>query len=193
MELTFDFSELEKKARRIGASADQVPYALARSLNDAAEVTRSYLISSTWPSSVVVRNQSFLKAALTTKGARATKENQSVEIYDRLNRASLDEHAEGGVKTPRGDNLAIGGRNVRRGARGVVASQRPKVLKNAFRKGDVIYQRVGKNKLKLMYVLKPSAKIKKDVPFHEDFARVMKSEIVKALPKNVAIAMRTAR
>jgi hypothetical protein len=44
-----------------------------------------------------------------------------------------------------------------------------------------------------MYVLKPQAKIPKRVPFHEDFARIMSAELTKALPKNVALAMRTRR
>lgn len=195
----FDTEALIGKALDLGAAADQIPYALARTLNDAAEHTRSFLIENTWPEHVYVRNQSFLQASLTTKDARATKGDLTVEIYDKLNRANLALHSRGGIRRAQSSFLAIGTtHNVAalRGPRGVPKSQRPRALTNAFRKGDVIYQRVkrsGQERLRLMYVLKPQAQIKKDVPFLEDFANEMRQGILDNLAKNVAKAMATRR
>lgn len=194
IEIELDGAALQKAAQDLGASIDQIPYALARTLNDAANDTRSFLIGTTWPSAVQVRNQSFMKASLTTKDARATKDDLSVTIYDKLGRGNLSLHARGGERLARGSVLAIGVTGaVTRSARGVPQSQRPRNLKNTFRKGDVLYQRLPGGKLKLVYVLKPQAKIKKDVQFYRDFQRVMNERVKANLAKNVALAMRTRR
>jgi hypothetical protein len=197
IELEVDGSGFTHAAMDMGIAVDQIPYAMARTLNDAAEKTRSWLIYATWPTAVQVRNQSFMNASLSIKGARASKDNLEVTIYDRLGRASLPLHAKGGVKMPNTSALAIPPTGaVNRGPRGVPPSQRPRNLANSFRKGNAIYQRVGKGKrarLRLMYFLKPMARIKKDVPFYEDFAKKMVEEMQANLARNVALAMKTRR
>ena len=57
--IEFDFADLEAAAVRIGASADQIPYALSLALNRAADVTRNLLIRTTWPQHVQQRNGGF--------------------------------------------------------------------------------------------------------------------------------------
>lgn len=99
--LGVDFSQIEQRALALGATADQMPYIMATTRNMAAENTRSYLIETTWPSSVTVRNRSFMKAALPTKGSRATKGDLTVEIYDKLGGANLALHAKGGTRRAR--------------------------------------------------------------------------------------------
>jgi hypothetical protein len=47
--------------------------------------------------------------------------------------------------------------------------------------------------MKLMYVLKPATTIPKRVPFYEDFASVMQSELHRTIPLAVAKAMATRR
>ncbi len=196
--LRFDLSSFERKAKEIGGALDQVPFALAKALNEAADRTREELISETWPRGVQVRNRTFLKAALTTKGARATKRSLRVAIYDRLGRASLTKHETGGVKPAR-RNLAIPtSRTVqpRRTGKGVPKNLRPAALPNAFRQGDAIYQRAPGKKhahRKLMYVLAPRAQIKGTVPFHRDFDRIMRREMSRAFPTAMARAMATRR
>jgi len=192
----FDTEDMIRKAYDLGAVADQMPYILARTMNDAAEVTRSFLIHTTWPHHTYQRNQSFMAAALTTKDSRAQKGDLTVEIYDKLGRANLFLHAKGGQRQAKSSFIAIGStRNIaaQRGPHGVVQSMRPRNLKNSFRKGDVVYQRVGKDRLRLMYVLKPRAQINQDVPFFSDFATVMRGAMVANLPHNVAMAMKTRR
>ncbi|WP_158812065.1 hypothetical protein [Beijerinckia sp. L45] len=197
MKLTFNFREFERAAKRIGGAMDQIPFALAQSLNDAAEATRKTLIEDTWPSSIKQRNKSFMKAALTLKGNRATKKRLRVAITDKLNRASLALHADGGTKVPRRANLAVPSKQIaaRRSGRGVPQSLKPLNLADSFKKGDVIYQRVGKKgrKLKLAYVLKKAVKIKKDVPFRQDFARSMRREVSRAFGPRFRAAMKTRR
>lgn len=197
MSLSFDFGDFERVAARMMAAADQIPFALAGSLNEASNLARRELIEQTWPSHMQVRNARFMAAALTTKGTRATKKNLRVEIYDRLGRGSLALHEQGGVKRPRGASLAIPSKSLQgsRNSKGIPAGLRPKALPQSFRKGDAIYQRTGgKGKsrgLKLMYTLKPGARITADVPFHQDFETVMRREVGRAFGPRLWAAMAT--
>ena len=118
-----------------------------------------------------------------------------MSVFDILNRAHLKAHAKGGIKQARG-RLAIPTREVARGSSGVRASQRPGALKRKVVKGNLVFQAVGRGKasrLKLMYKLAPSAKIKADVPFFQDFDRFMAEEARLAFPQAMAKAMRTRR
>jgi hypothetical protein len=198
IKIEFDMHEVEERALSLGASIDQVPFAMATALNAAADMTRDYLIHETWPEHVIQRNTSFIGASLTTAGARATKNVLTVEIYDKLGRGHLKLHAEGGERRPLGARLAIPGENVAfaRTAGGVPARLKPRVLTNAVIKGDVLYQRVGRGKnkrLRLMYVLKPSGRIPKAVPFYEDFGQHMRDALEQSLPEAVKHAMETRR
>ena len=188
-----DFAEVERVAQSMGAAADQIPFAIATALNRSADVTRNLLIRSTWPSHIKQRNPSFIAASLTTREARATKGSLAVEIYDRLRRGNLYEHAKGGVRVPRGGRLAVPVSNVPRGSRGVPQSLRPRKLANAVRIKDALYTRDSKGRLKLVYVLKSATKIPKRVPFYEDYAASMAREMRRTLPLAVAHAMATRR
>lgn len=191
----FDYSQLEQVSQRLGASVDQIPYSLALAMNEAADVTRRFLITQTWPQHVTQRNSSFISASLTTKGAKADKYSLAVEIYDKLDRGNLQMQAKGGYRTPvNGSNLAIPVSTIHRGARGVPARFRPKTLgTKAFKMGDGLYQRDKKGKLRLLYTLKASTVIPKRVPFYEDFASSMSRELMHSLPKAIERAMSTRR
>lgn len=58
MAIEIDMKEVQRVARGLGAAANQIPYAMMLALNDATEVTRSFLIRHTWPSApgITVRN-----------------------------------------------------------------------------------------------------------------------------------------
>lgn len=191
--LTLDLTALERRARDFGAAIDQVPFAISTALNDAAKITRSKLITETWPGHVQVRNRGFIRAALSTEFA--SKRSLSVAIFDKLGRAHLTQHVKGGTKSAKG-RLAIPTARVRRGSSGVVRSQRPSNLKRSVLKGNLLFQAVGSGKnsrLRLMFKLQPTARIKADVPFDSDFVASMRSEINRALPGAVLKAMRTRR
>jgi hypothetical protein len=192
--IEIDYSELEAAAIRIGASADQVPYALSLALNRAADVTRNLLIKTTWPQHVHQRNASFIAASLTTKDGRASKGSLAVELYDKLQRGNLVMQSKGGTRSPQGgSNLAVPASSVPKGARGVPSRLRPKNMPTALRKGDVLYARDKKGKLTLLYVLKHQTKIPKRVPFYEDYAMSMSRELVRTIPMAVEKAMATRR
>ena len=192
--IELDYSELEAAAVRIGASADQVPYALSLALNRAADVTRNLLIKTTWPQHVHQRNASFIAASLTTRDARASKTSLAVELYDKLERGNLVMQSKGGTRSPQGgSNLAVPASSVPKGARGVPSRLRPKNMPTALRKGDVLYARDKKGKLTLLYVLKHQTKIPKRVPFYEDYAMSMSRELVRTIPMAVEKAMATRK
>jgi hypothetical protein len=193
LHLEFDFAELERYALSLNAAADQIPFALATALNRSADVTRNLLIKSTWPTAVKQRNQSFIAASLTTREARASKTSLAVEIYDKLNRGNLQMQAKGGQRVARGNNMAIPSSNITRGASGVPSRFKPKNMPTAVRKGDVLYGRDRKGRLKLLYVLKHATPIPKRVPFYEDFAASMSRELTRTIPLAVKRAMETRR
>jgi hypothetical protein len=192
--IEMDFRELEAAAIGIGAAADQVPYALALAMNRSADVTRNLLIQSTWPAHIKQRNSSFIAASLTTRDARATKQSMAVEIYDKLDRGNLQMQAKGGTRAPHGgSNLAVPASDIPKTGRGVPARLRPKNMPTAVRKGDVLYGKDKKGRLRLLYVLKHQTPIPKRVPFYEDFAMSMSRELIRTIPMAVEKAMATRR
>ncbi len=191
--LEIDIRAFERRAREMSASLDQLPFAIAGSMNAAAVETRQEMISDVWPKAVHVRNRSFMRSALRIDFA--SKNGLSVSIYDSLGRGHLSMHAKGGTKTAKG-RLAIPSRDVPRGASGVRQSMRTLNLKRAVVKGNLIFQAVGRGKnsrLRLVYKLAPSATIKKDVPFLEEFRARMLDKIDKGFPAALARAMSTRR
>lgn len=204
--LTFDLSDFEAAAARWAQAADQVPFAAAQAMNDASKVAREELINSTWPQHVKVRSAGFMKSSLQREFA--SKRSLRISIFDQLDRGNLLLHGEGGIRRPVRSTLAIPEAKLgaKRTSRGIPKGLRPKALPNSFRKGDVIYQRTGSyhkgtkrragydgRGLKLMYTLRPSAKIKASVPFEADFKRVMTREIWPAFQTRLAAAMATRR
>lgn len=206
--LNLDISEFRRKADQMSAAQDQVPYALSRALNDAAKYARRQLISDTWPSHVTVRNTRFLNAVLLTRFS--DKHNLRVEVYDSTpdQRAHLELHAKGGVKTPKGARLAIPvagnilgvqptargvPKNLRAGA--IVAATPKRALRIATvkRSGNqgIFIGRGGR--LNLIYVLTRQAQIKKSVPFYEDFYDLIRREARLNFPSAMRQAMATRK
>jgi len=193
-EMKIDTSDMLRVVDQMEGAFDQVPFAMSRALNDAAFEARQHLIDVTWPQSVTRRNTGFLAQALHIE--RSNKYDLSVSIVDKLGRANLAKHADGGVKLPRGAHLAIPTSAVSIGSHGVAPGQKPAVLTNKIVKGNGIYQWQGKGKnrhLVLMYVLATHATIKKDVPFREDFQTVMMSSMTASFPKRMEEAMETRK
>jgi hypothetical protein len=192
--IQFDYDEILASARGIEGVADQLPYALALAMNRSADVTRNVLIKSTWPTHVKQRNASFIAASLTTKDARANKQSLSVEIYDKLDRGNLQMQSQGGTRVPHGGaNLAVPVSSITRTSRGVPSRYRPKNMPTAVRKGDALYAKDKKGRLRLLYILKPATRVPKRVPFHEDFAASMTRELNRTIPMAVAKAMATRK
>lgn len=194
IDLQLDMREFERAARSMGAAIDQVPFALSRALNDAAQVARREIVDVVWPRSVTARNRQFMGWIMRTDFS--DKNNLKVRLYNREPREFLPQQAEGGTKRPhRGQQIAIPGTVVKRarGRSGVPANLKPRMIPNSFRRGNAIFQRVGKDRLQLMYNLEGQAHIPKRFPAHETWDRVMRSEVMRAFGPRMQAAMRTRR
>lgn len=195
IDLKLDMSQFQRAALNAGGAIDQVPFALSRALNEAAKVTYEHLITETWPRSVEVRNRQFIRASLRTEFA--DKRNLRVSIRDVLGHGNLELHAKGGSKLVIGRAaMPTPAAKAHRGSRGIQFNYRPMSLRRAVLKGNLLFQAVGRgknSKLQLMYKLVRSVTVRKDVPFHEDFASVMRREVARAFPAAMQQAMRTRR
>ena len=175
-----------------------MPFALAQAMNDAAKAARDDLVKQTWPKHVQARNRAFLGAAL--RREFATKKSLRVAIAETgpaAGKGNLVLQGKGGARRARRLNLAIPSKAIagRRTGKGIPKGLRPSALPNSFRKGDVIYQRIGpkKRNLRLVYTLRPSVNIPAAVPFEADFVRTMRREVRRAFGPRLAAAWASRR
>lgn len=199
--LKIDMQQVEAMAADLKVSADQLPYAMSRAMNEAAFATRRALVQDTWPQHVTQRRSNFPSAVLQVDVS--DKSNLTVGIRETSNTApSLTLHAEGGDKRPRkpgSHNLAIplkgwavrtehGVRDDQTIARIIAVTPRRalRITKTGLFVGEG-------GKLHLRYSFKPSATQPKDVPFYEDFEAGMNTGIQQSLPHFMREAMRTRR
>jgi hypothetical protein len=194
IDVKLNMGDFERAALNAGQALDQVPFALSQALNDAAKVARTEIVDVVWPRTMNVHNSAFMGWIMRTNFA--DKHNLEVSIYNREPREFLPRQAEGGTKTPhRGRQIALpsGFVNASRGSGGVPRWLRPRNVPNSFRKGDAIFQRIGKDRLRLLYTLKGQARVPKRFPAHETWARIMRSEVMRAFGPRMQAAMRTRR
>ncbi len=200
MSLKFDLRDFERVARSLDAFADQVPFAMANALSSAAFKVREVLITDTWPEHVEVRNRNALRQALRVE--KAKRKSLRVAITDTgpsAVRLNLKAHADGGVKKPIGRRLAVPlAGTVRRGARGVAKGERPRAIIDATPKRALRVTKRGifvgaGGRLHMRYAFTPTAQIKPDVPFREDFERAMRGEVRRQFPTAIRRAMQTRR
>jgi hypothetical protein len=196
-EIKFDAREFERRTKELDGTIDQMPFALALALTEAAEKTKQALVDE-WPRHITQRNTSFIKRALQIKPA--TKHDLRVEIYDDLGRANLELHADSGTERAQSRFAIPVQNNVQRGARGVPRSKAPRSLANSFvanlrGKGAALWVRYGRKgrRLRLMYIFRAAVEVKKDVPFRETFASVMLKELRESFPAAMRRAMSTRR
>ena len=177
----------------------QLPFAYSVALNDTIFSVRKYIVGPTWRRAFDVRNKRFASAAFRVE--KATKRKLESSLFDRLARASLDLHADGGTKRAKGSNLAIPSSNIKRTASGKISrAKQPRNLKNSFvanirGQGSAVWQRYGKNgsKIRLMFDLERSARIKKRFRFYEDAEKITIKRFPKYFEKAFNRAVRTAR
>ena len=202
---------VSSNCERLAGSLDQVgrkqlPFAFAKTLNETMKAVEKYTVARTCPRAFGVRNKGFFKASMFTGSAvkRATKTKLQVSARDRFDRGNLQLHATGGTKRARSGRIAIPSRFTKatRGARGVRKALRPRAVVNTpkgfiDRDGprDAIYQRYGRGgkRIRLLYVLHRSAKIRKRFRFYEDAERITRSVSPKLFRRNFSQAIKTAR
>jgi len=180
----------------------QIPFATSLALNDAAFAVRKEIVERTYPDSFTVRNKRFAGAMF--RVGKASKRNLTATVSDVLGRDYMTMQAEGGIKRPRGRNIAIPSRQIKRTATGKVpmAKQPRNVLggkgyRTTLRSGQpVIAENVGRGAAKrqrVLYLLEPTARIPKRFPFYERGRKVAQTSFARAFNKRFAQARRTAR
>ena len=189
---------------------NQMPFALANTLNDAAFQIRKNTIEDVWTKDVKVKNPAFMRAVMMPiKGTnRATKRKLRaiVQNYPSGNRHKdfLQRLAVGGIKSPRGRSIAIPASDMPLRARGGVTARnrprplldRPKVFRQKVGGQDMILQRTTKKPypLKRLYILEQgSVKIDNQFSFYEDADRLSQRVMRENFRKNFARAKASAR
>ena len=183
------------------AKRNQMPFATKQTLNSVAFSVRKNTVDRVAPSAFATRNKRFITASLRVD--LATKTTLRASVFDKLQRGNLEDHAQGGTKTPRGRHVAIPSRELakKRSGRGVQKNRRPRTAlnrKTAFTTvingQKVIAERKGKaGKLKILYVLERSAKLRKSFPFYREADYVISAEVGPTFTKEFEKAMRTAK
>lgn len=179
----------------------QMPFATKQTLNKLAFGFKEHTVTNVWPRAFEQRNKRFAKQVYRVDVATKTKLRASV--FDRLERANLLLHTDGGSKTPRGRNVAIPSRKLadRRSGKGVPKSLRPRaaldkpnVFKTTVGGQPVIAQRKGKKgKMEVLYVLEQRARIKKTFPFYRQATIYVGRHAGPIFAKEFEKAMRTAK
>ena len=202
--ISSNYKKLSRSLDQVGRK--QLPFAFAKTLNQTMKAVGKYTVARTYPRAFDVRNKGFFKAAMFTKDAVrwATKTKLRVSARDRFDRGNLQLHATGGTKRARSGRIAMPSRFTKatRGARGVRKALRPRAVVDTpkgfiDRDGprDAIYQRYGRGgkRIRLLYVLHRSAKIRKRFRFYEDAERITRAVSPKLFSRNFSHAIRTAR
>lgn len=180
----------------------RIPGVTAGALDDAAFAVRKEIVTRTYPESFTVRNKRFASAMF--RVGKASKSNLVATVSDVLGRDYMTMQAEGGIKRPRGNNIAIPSRQIKRiGTGRVPKSKEPRNLLNGkgyrtkLRSGQpVIAQSVGRGKSKrqqVLYILEQSARIPKRFRFYEDGRRVAQKTFPRHFNARMARAIARAK
>ena len=189
---------------------NQIPFAMANTLNDAAFQIRKNTIENVWTKDVKVKNPAFMRAVMMPiKGDnRATKRKLRaiVQNYPSGNRHKdfLQRLAVGGIKSPRGRSIAIPASDMPLRTRGGVTARnrprplldRPKVFRQRVGGQDMILQRATNKPypLKRLYILEQgSVKIDNQFSFYEDADKLSQRVMRENFRKNFARAKASAR
>jgi hypothetical protein len=181
---------------------DHIPAATANALTTTAFNVRKQIVDDTYPSSFTVRNKRFASAMFRVEPA--SKRNLTARVYDKLGRDYMTTQAEGGFKRPRGSNIAIPSRQIKRTATGKVPKGKQprnvlggKAYKTKLDSGqEVIAEQTGRGaarKQRVLYLLEKIARIPKRFPFYEDANKKAQRVFDRNFAKSFAFAKRTAQ
>jgi len=199
IKLSGNYRELEKRLNSV--QRKQLPFAFANTLNDTAFKVRKQIVDRTYPRSFNVRDKRFAGTAF--RVSKANKRKLVAVVFDRLDRANLKLHAEGGTKRAKSGNIAIPSRYVkeRRSGRGVRKGLRPRTVVDTP-KGYIqreprkaIFQSYGPkgSKKRLLYSLKAFANIRRTFPFYTDAERTVQRHLQRSFNVNLRKALRSRR
>jgi hypothetical protein len=196
--LEIDTRELKKLERFAKKAQAQLPFAASKALNSLAFETRDKVRGS-MPSNFTIRRP-WVTRQIEVK-QRADKRNLEAVLGTSQAGRFLAKHEDGGTRPALGRYIAIPTRAVRRtktdqirksdrpaslGARASVIDYRGNhwLALNRARKG---------NSLRLVYLLKPQAKIDERLQLHEQGQSVIRQQGSKALREALDYALKTAK
>lgn len=189
---------------------NQLPFATAMALNDAAFEVRKDTIERVWPKSVKVRNPAFMKAVMMPiRGEnRANKRKLTATVQNHptgtRHRDYLQRLAVGGVKTPNGRSIAIPAQDMRLRARGGVtagnrprpALDKPRTFRQTVDGQEMILRRRTKQRypLQRLYILEQSpVQIDDQFNFYGEGMRTARRSMQNNFSKRFRQAKRSAR
>ncbi len=200
--ITSNIKQFERNIR--GIQRKQLPFATSVALNDTAFDVRKHIVEKTYKRDFQVRNTRFIGAALRVK--KSTKRTLEASVFDKLDREFLQRHTSGGVKRPRGAHIAIPSRELKakRSGKGVPKSLRPRAAlanKKTFitrlrSSGQLVIMRRKTKKsrpVSVLYLLEPTARIRKTFRFYDDAERVVSQRIGPNFARAWRKALRTAK
>lgn len=179
----------------------QLPFAIAKGLTQTAKDAQSEILSEL-PNKFTIRGTwSNPRNKFGVKIKPATKTKQTASVGTNADWLKLQE--TGGVKIPKGENIAIPTENVRRTKRQIIQrSQRPKALRGKrdvvlkTNRGAVLFQRKYKgkrSKLVALYNLEPRARIRRVSPIIEPATRTVRSRLKPNFMNAFSEAMKSAK
>lgn len=193
--LSIDMREFDRKAKQMGIfRADQLPFAIANTLNDTMfKDTRPQIIGPTWSAAFTVRNKGLPRASINVE--RASKGKLSAGVFDALGKADLAKHATGGAKTHSGTLAVPVQSRVRLHARG--KTPWAKELERRFGRRAVRKTAKGLfvgqgGRLNLFFAFVGGASLDKRFRFYEDFTRKSMFGISHRFPAHAQRAVATA-
>jgi hypothetical protein len=191
-----DYKRLERRLNAI--ERKQLPFAFSKTLNDVAKRIRKRIVDRTYPAAFDVRDGKFANA--TFKIDFSSKRKLEARVYDRLGRANLKLHAEGGIKRAKRGSIAVPSQYVkdRRTGRGVRRSLRPREVvdsQKGYKTQRAIFQAYGPkaSKKRLLYSLIPSARISKQFPFYEDANKIVRKDLSRVFNYQLKQALRSRK
>jgi hypothetical protein len=195
MELRINLSDVYRLADDIGVMRDQVPYAFSRVLNDSMFIAKDYLSETVWPQHVSVKNPRFPRVVLHIE--RSDKHNLTAAIVETTpGGASLQHHQSGGTRIAK-NMFAIPMdwyKALYETQHGLRVNARPAALIQR-KKGVIVTDKgiyvVYNGRMRLAFIFKKQVQMKADVPFEQEFARIVSYVIDRELEPALMMAMRT--
>ena len=178
----------------------QIPFAVATALNETANQARDEIVKHL-QSSFTLRTGWWKPRTRYGINVQPAKKTSLVsEVFTKAPWMGLQE--TGGIKAPRGKNIAVPSPYVKRSKRDLITqANRPRNLKNSFigrsKSGqETIFQRIGRGKnrvIRAMYFLEKRAEIKPAFQFAQTAQRVANERWAKNFAKALDFALRTAK
>jgi hypothetical protein len=176
----------------------QIPYAASVALNTVAFDTRQDIIKRVWPQSFRgMRNPRF--PSVLFRVDKASKGRLSSAVYQDLPRDWVQLHITGGIRRPIRASTRAVPVGARRTATGRIRSaDKPRTIKGGFitdlrGRGPALWKKLGKDRLQLMFVLRPSVNQRRIFPFYKEGYRYAERRWPGAFSQAVERALRTAR